>query len=252
MDIQIPGYLPLFNVVATTWVIGSLLVLIWIGVSRSPARQSRPAGPAIALSAGLLGWYMLADYLGRQQFYWAPFNQDVPTIPFGILVPVILIFWLLTKGPRFADIVDAIPLSWLAGVQVYRTLGVIFIILWWEGDVPGEFGLPAGIGDVIVGILALAVAAMLARKSPAALGTAYAWCLFGIADFLVAVGTGFLTSPGIGHFLSVDNPNLLITAYPLVMVPTFIVPISIILHGLALWKIARLRGGQPGAQVAGA
>jgi len=34
-----------------------------------------------------------------------------------------------------------------------------------------------------------------------------------------------------------DAPNLLVTAYPLVMVPTFAVPLALILHGLVLWRL---------------
>ena len=46
---------------------------------------------------------------------------------------------------------------------------------------------------------------------------------------------GVLTSLGRIHFLALDGPNLLVSAYPLVMIPTFAVPVSIILHGVCLW-----------------
>jgi hypothetical protein len=50
---------------------------------------------------------------------------------------------------------------------------------------------------------------------------------------------GALTSPGRPHLLAFEHPNLLISAYPLVMIPTFAVPLALILHGIVLW---RLRG----------
>jgi hypothetical protein len=46
-----------------------------------------------------------------------------------------------------------------------------------------------------------------------------------------------LTSPGPFQALAFDHPNQF--AYPLVMIPTFAVPLSIILHGLSLRQIAR-------------
>lgn len=58
-------------------------------------------------------------------------------------------------------------------------------------------------------------------------------------DLVVALTTGFLTSPSPIQLLAFDRPNLLITTYPIVMVPIFLVPLSIILHGLSLWKIRR-------------
>ena len=48
-----------------------------------------------------------------------------------------------------------------------------------------------------------------------------------------------MTSPGRPHLLALDAPNLLITSYPLVMVPTFAVPLALMLHGLVLWRLRR-------------
>jgi hypothetical protein len=95
---------------------------------------------------------------------------------------------------------------------------------------------------IATGVLALVVAGMLTSRVSGAYSAAYAWCLFGITDLVVAISTGVLTSPGRTHFLSLDAPNMLVTAYPLVMIPTFAVPLSIILHGLCLWKLRRVRG----------
>jgi hypothetical protein len=41
------------------------------------------------------------------------------------------------------------------------------------------------------------------------------------------------------QLLALDNPNLLITAYPLVMVPAFAVPLAIMLHILSLRQLNR-------------
>jgi hypothetical protein len=49
---------------------------------------------------------------------------------------------------------QAIPQSWLIGIQLYRVLGVIFRLLKAQGRLPSLFALPAGAGDVAVGLLA--------------------------------------------------------------------------------------------------
>src|SRR6185312_3662325 len=79
---------------------------------------------------------------------------------------------------------------------------------------------------------------------------AYGWCLFGIADLVVAVTMGALTSPGRAHLLAFDAPNLLISSYPLVMVPTFAVPLALMLHGLVFWRLRRK--GAPTGRLAAA
>jgi hypothetical protein len=63
--------------------------------------------------------------------------------------------------------------------------------------------------------------------------------VFGIADLVVAVTMGGMTSPGRVHILALDAPNLLISSYPLVMVPTFAVPLALMLHSLVLWRLRR-------------
>lgn len=43
-----------------------------------------------------------------------------------------------------------------------------------------------------------------------------------------------MTSPGPFQILALGAPNLAITAYPLVLVPAFAVPLSILLHVFAM------------------
>ena len=50
---------------------------------------------------------------------------------------------------------------------------------------------------------------------------------------------GAMTSPGRAHLLAFGAPNLLISSYPLVMVPTFAVPLALMLHGLVLLRLRR-------------
>jgi len=69
------------------------------------------------------------------------------------------------------------------------------------------------------------------------------WNLFGLLDLIVAVTMGFLTSPSPLQLLSLDAPNELISAFPLVMVPVFAVPLSVLLH---LASLAKLRAAASG------
>ncbi len=139
------------------------------------------------------------------------------------------------------------PLSWLVGVQLYRVLGVIFLVLYASGKIPGAFALPAGIGDVLTGLLAPIVALGYARRQPGAERRVLAWNVFGLLDLVVAVTMGFLTSPSPFQLLSLDAPNQLITAFPLVTVPVFAVPLSVLLHlaSLAKLRAASSRGALP-------
>ncbi len=122
---------------------------------------------------------------------------------------------------------------------MYRVIGGNFIVLWAFGAIPGEFALPAGIGDVIVGVLALPAALYFASGRPGAYVVAIGWNLLGVADLVNALTLGFLSSPGPLQQFGFDHPNFITGAYPTVMTPAFAVPLSLILHGVLLWQLRR-------------
>ena len=80
------------------------------------------------------------------------------------------------------QILDAVPQSWIVGVQLYRALGVIFLILYAGDRLPGLFAWPAGLGDILVGLLAPFVAMAYARRPEENARTVAAWNIFGLAD----------------------------------------------------------------------
>ena len=239
MTPQIPEYVLSFETIFRPLVMTMALGLIWLGAARMPGSVKSRYTTAGALSAVFIGWEVVAQYLGAANAYLATIEspQPVPTLLFGLLIPLVVAAMALWRSESVAALVAAIPLHWLVAAQVYRVAGGIFLVLWADGRLPWQFALPAGIGDVITGIAAVVVAARLARNAIGAETATYAWCLFGIADLVVAIAMGAMTSPGQVHVLALDAPNLLMTAYPLVMVPTFAVPLALMLHGLVLLRL---------------
>ncbi len=62
------------------------------------------------------------------------------------------------------------------------------------GQIPALWGLPAGIGDVLIGITSLWVAGSLG--TPKGNRRAIIWNLLGMLDLIVAVALGVTTNPG--------------------------------------------------------
>jgi hypothetical protein len=239
MTPQIPGYLVSFESIVRPLVTIIALSLVWLGAARMPASAKSRYATAGVLSAVLIGWLAVAQYLGAANTYFAGTETAAPLVLFGLLIPLTVAAIALWQSESIARLVSAIPLHWLVAAQVYRAGGGIFLVLWADGRLPWQFALPAGIGDVVTGSVAVVVAARLARNAVAARRATYAWCLFGIADLVVAITMGAMTSPGPAHLLAFEAPNLLISSYPLVMVPTFAVPLALMLHGLVLWRLRR-------------
>ena len=214
------------------------LGLIWMGAARMEApAQSRYTTAVRCRWRSSLGWRS-PSISARQMPISQPPKRGADLL-FGLLIPLVVAAIGLWLSGSFASLVSAIPLPWLVAAQIYRVAGGIFLVLWADGRLPWQFALPAGIGDVATGGFAVVVAALLAQKAVGAHRAAYAWSLFEIADLVVAVTMGAMTSPGPPHLLALDAPNLLISSYPLVMIPTFAVPLALMLHGLVLWRLRR-------------
>jgi hypothetical protein len=157
---------------------------------------------------------------------------------------------VLLPSKRIAAVLDAIPPSWLVGLQLYRVLGGLFLVGWLQGQIPGEFALPAGSGDVLVGLLALPVAYLLHKQARGAVALAVAWNVLGIVDLASAVTMGTLTQPGPLQLIVPAVSNVLLGTYPTVLVPAFAVPSSILLHALSLRQLRRrMRGDAARAPV---
>lgn len=167
---------------------------------------------------------------------------NVPVLPIAIFLPVVLGLFAVTRSEGVGRLLDATPASWLVGIQVYRILGGMFLVYWIRDAIPGAFALPAGIGDVATGLLALPAAAWVASGSPKGTAIGIRWNVLGLIDFTIAIATGFLTSPGPGHLLALDHPNTLIATFPTAMIPGFAVPFSILLHALSLRQLKRAQG----------
>jgi hypothetical protein len=127
-------------------------------------------------------------------------------------------------------------------------IGGIFLANWLAGATPGVFAVPAGTGDVITGLMALPTAIALAGGRPGSARVALVWNIFGIADLVVAVILGALTSPGPLQRFAFDHPNLTTGTYPTAIIPAFTVPTSLVLHALSLRQL--LRRPRPAAAVA--
>lgn len=245
MNSFVPDYLTISVLAESLATITALVYGLHRALSSAGWQARARKWAVVGLGALLVTWFVAAFSLSSAGFYRGTANQ-VPDIQYGVLIPIVAGIVLYWRSSSLRRAVEAVPLQWMVAVQFYRVLGVVFLILYAAGRMPGEFALPAGVGDVMVGLLAPVVGLAYAYGWRRAAGLVRAWNLLGIADLIVALTMGFLTSPSPLQKFALDRPNELISAFPLVMVPVFLVPLSILLH-LAVLK--RLRRTEPARQV---
>jgi len=160
MDANVAGVLDVYGwliVIAGPAIAVVLLLGLWWALGRAGLARRGALGVWLAVAIPLtlwLTWIWAAAVSGAFQVR----PGVIPRIPIAVVVPVVVGLVAVTRSRRIAGAVDAAPLSWLVGVQAYRVLGGIFLLEWVHGAVPGAFAVPAGVGDMLVGLLALPVA----------------------------------------------------------------------------------------------
>jgi len=207
------------------------------------AGASRPVRLGLALY--LIVWLGLAFVLApsaaslavRDRFYLTPL---IPIFAAGSITIALVAFAL---SPALRRAIEAAPLPALIGVQLYRAIGALFVILLALGQLPAHFAEPAGWGDVFVGLTAPLVAFALVSGRSGGRALAVAWNAFGLLDLGVAVGmgTGFLAPYLMPELGSRVPPAAAMGVFPLILVPTFAVPLSVILHVIALARLRHAR-----------
>src|SRR5260370_25907557 len=122
MTLRVPGYLLSFE--SIVWLLMTIiaLCLIWLGAARMPASVKSGYVTAGVLSAALIGWVAVAQYLGAANTYFATADDaeaGVPTVLFGLLIPLAVAALPLWRSASIARLVSASPLHCLFAAPVY-------------------------------------------------------------------------------------------------------------------------------------
>ncbi len=235
MNYPVPAYLTPFILTGMILVIATLVLGLRRVLHRAAWPQPDQVKALWSISALLIAWFLVAAATSIAGFYRP--SSGPPTIQYGLLTPIVVGVLAFLTWPLLRRIVASVPSTWLVGVQFYRLLGMIFVILYAGRHLPGIFALPAGLGDSLVGILAPLVAVSFARSPEGSARRVRLWNLLGIADLTIAVTLGFLTSPSPLQMFAFDRPSGLIAMFPLSLIPVFAVPLSILLHFASLQKL---------------
>ncbi len=201
-------------------------------------------GPKLLAAAVVTAWFALITVLGATgAFITAPGTPPVP-IAIGVMVPIVLYLGGLWMSRPFRDFVLATDIRLMVGIQAWRFAGLAFLAMYAYGLLPGMFALPAGFGDMAIGLTAPWILVALIRQPRfAASKTFVVWNLLGLSDLVVAVSTGALSAA-----LATGATGEVITspmaALPLVLIPVYLVPILFMLHIATLMQ-ARRRARDP-------
>lgn len=209
-------------------------------VSLVSAQPAVPVGLRWIIAVVLAVWFALVVVLGATGAFVTPPGTPPLPIALGVIVPLAVFFLGLGVSPAFREFVAAIDVRLTLGVQAWRFAGLGFLALATYDFLPGGFALPAGLGDIAIAATAPWLLFAVLRQPRFIAGRTFAvWNALGILDLVVAVGTGTLISV----FASGAAGEVTMTPMaqlPLVLIPTYFVPIFVMLHVAALMQARRV------------
>jgi len=171
-------------------------------------------------------------------------SYALPLVALSLVVPLAIGVTLASASSDFRRLISRPEIQpGVVGVHGLRIIqGSVFVVMVPLGVLPAIFALPAGLGDLLVGLGALAAVRWVGSGQWARVVW---WNLFGLFDLATAMVLGLLTVPGL-HLWQTTPTSALLLASPLAIIPTFCVPIYVLLHLVSLrFLIASRSAAQP-------
>ena len=118
----IPTYLPYYVLIGAIAIIAIILFGLRNALAKADWSKHDRATAFRFFAVTLISWFLLALVLGLAGVYKGGPDR-IPTIQYGIFIPLLIGGWLIWRSPSLGRIIDAVPQPWIVGVQLYRALG---------------------------------------------------------------------------------------------------------------------------------
>jgi len=193
--------------------------------------RARPIWLTVGAFVGV--WLASAVVLGIQ----GAFAVEAPrwVLPVFGLFPILAYGLAYAGSQRFRALVHGVDVRILILMHAVRTVGLGFLFLYSYGLVAGAFAWPAAVGDLMAAIGALVLGIAMFKGVAVSRRRIYRWNLFGLLDFVVAVGIGTLLRSNLVGSMAVNTD--IMGTMPLSLFPTFAVPFMVIVHIMIFQKL---------------
>jgi len=189
------------------------------------------------LTAALIAaWFIFAMSASALHGFENAANRVGIAVAVAAVAPILVFALWFAASEKFRQFTLSLNPQLLTLAQSWRIVGFTFVLLQARGILPAIFALPAGYGDMTIGMTATLVAWKLAN--PAHRNSFILWQVLGIADLVTAVSLGTTA-----RLLSPDGPSMFaMTVLPLSLVPTFLVPLFLIFHVICIAQARAWKG----------
>ena len=165
-------------------------------------------------------WFGAALAAGHYRMLSRIPPMALPGIVFGLTGLLLLAYFRVAPVRAW---VNSLDLRALILLHVTRFVGIYFLILYQRGELPRAFAVPAGIGDIVVAMMAIPVAIAPLTDDMHRRAVAI-WNVFGLVDILLVIASAARIN------LTAPAELRAFTHLPLSLLPTFLVPLIVASH----------------------
>jgi hypothetical protein len=205
--------------------------------------ESQPGGRSgirVVVAIALAAWFLLVVSLGAVGAFAGPPGRPPLPIGIGVAAPLLLFFAWMRLSKAFREFVLSLDIRLIAAMQAWRFAGLGLLFLYAHDVLPAVFALPAGLGDMAIGVAApWIVVALVCRPGFATSNAFVRWNLLGMLDLVVAVGIG-ASSAFFATGARAEISAAPMATLPLLLIPAFLVPLFFMLHIAALLQSRQL------------
>lgn len=195
---------------------------------------------ALPVTLGLLAWLFLQGILALNDVYNTQLDRLPPRlVVFGIL-PAVLVILALFASARGRAFIDALPVQELTLIHVIRV--PIELVLYYLAAckaIPELMTFAGRNFDVITGITAPLMAYFGFYKRKWGTGVLLGWNIMGIGLLANVVTYGILSLPTPFQQFAFDQPNWAVLNFPVVWLPTFLVPLVLFCHLASIRQLSK-------------
>jgi hypothetical protein len=206
-----------------------------------PSPETKVSHTALLLFAS---WVLLAVVAGSSG--WISPELPRPLLPMMIWTPVIAFVSAFGISHQFRRWVLVWDLRWPILYHFCRALfGAWFFVLYARGAIDPTFALVAAPGDILAGLGALIAVGFVPLKTRRDVSIVGAWNALALLDILVV----FVTAQRIVFFGEGPRALSALVTFPLSLVPSLVVPLTLITHFVVFAQLSQQRKALAGTQV---
>lgn len=229
----IPIYISALFILLTLF----LAIMFLVGLRYALVKDGKnPNRPLLFTAIGLIAWFIYAGALSLSGILYQ-FDKLPPRL-FLVFIPTFIAIGIIAKNSRTRELIQLLPPAWVHGLQGFRIfMEIILWLLFVEAVIPVQMTFEGWNFDVLSGIFGPVIAWFCFVKKSWSLNVAKIYNYAGILLLFIIVIIALVSTPSPMRLFMNDPVNTMPAVFPMVYLPSFVVPMALLLHVIALVQL---------------